>query len=338
MGEPTIHDVAKQAGVSAATVSRALNGGLVKSQTRERVRAVAQTLGYRSGGSPRRSSAVRAESIGILVTDIGNFYFADLFKGLFAVAHQHSCQLIVDDLNVEDADEVVDRVTAATAGQIVIAPRLEADMLRARFDPAKTVLVSRQLEGYVTACADDQEGMVQAMRHMASLGHRKVAYVGGSEGSWTNAKRREAFLGCADQFGLESRILGPFEPSYGGGINACDAVMLEHDLTGIVVFNDLMATGLLGGLLERGVRVPGDLSLIGFDNSVLSRVVRPRLTTVDVRQERLGGSAMRILLDMLHVGQAEDETLQGDQNQGLVIPEMLITRDSTAVPSSESRR
>ena len=62
------------------------------------------------------------------------------------------------------------------------------------------------------------------------------------------------------------------------------------------------------------------------------------LTTVDVRQERLGGSAMRILLDMLHVGQAEDETLQGDQNQGLVIPEMLITRDSTAVPSSESRR
>ena len=113
--------------------------------------------------------------------------------------------------------------------------------------------------------------------------------------------------------------------------------MLEHDLTGIVVFNDLMATGLLGGLLERGVRVPEDLSLIGFDNSVLSRVVRPRLTTVDVRQERLGSSAMRILLDMLHEGQAEDDALRGDQSQGLVIPEMLITRDSTAVPSAKSR-
>lgn len=330
MGETTIHDVARKAGVSAATVSRALNGGLVKVQTRERVKAVARSMGYTSNSSSRKTSGLRSESIGILVTDIVNFYFADLLKGLFSVAQQSNCRMVIDDLNASDANGVIDRMVSGTVGQIVIAPRLDDDLLRQRFSPVNTVFVSKRLDGYVTACADDRAGMAQAVRHLASLGHKCVAYVGGSEHSWTNTQRIEAFVDSAEQYGLESMVLGPFEPSYGGGVNACDAVMLEHDLTGIIVFNDLMAAGLLSSLQERGLRVPDDLSLVGIDNSVLSKAVRPNLTTVDVRQERLGAAAMRILMDMLHRPDMKGNEGGSDTNpSGLMIPEILLTRDST---------
>lgn len=337
MSEPTIHDVARQAGVSAATVSRALNGGLVKTQTRDRIKAVAKSMGYKSGASSRKATLSRSGSIGILVTDVGNFYFADLLKGLFSVAQGAGCRMVIDDLDGGDPDTVIKRMIAGTAGQVVIAPRLDDDFLRRRFSPDNTVFVSKQLDGYMSACADDRSGMTQAVRHLASLGHRRVAYVGGSDRSWTNTQRINAFTDSVEEYGLESMVLGPFEPSYGGGVNACDAVMLEQDLTGIVIFNDLMAAGLLSSLKERGRKVPEDCSLIGIDNSVLSRAVRPSLTTVDVRQERLGAAAMRILIDMLREFPASADPGAGKESdripERLVIPEILLTRGSTAPPS-----
>ncbi|BDR52598.1 LacI family transcriptional regulator [Bombiscardovia nodaiensis] len=334
MGEPTIQDVAKKAGVSAATVSRALNDGLVKASTRSRVQAVAQAMGYQPSAGTRKAQSNQSETIGILVTDIGNFYFTDIMKGLFNVAQRAHCRMVIADLDGPEPEATIEQVIGSTQGQVVVAPRLGSQELQEYFDPASTVLVSRRLEGYASVCADDAAGVTQAVRHLASLGHKRIAYVGGSSQSWTNEQRMEAFATSVEEYGLESVILGPFEPSYGGGVNACDALMLEPGVTGAVAFNDLMAAGLLSTLSERQVKVPEELSIVGIDNSVLSRAVRPSLTTVDVRQERLGQAAMQMVVDMLR-GEGAHAAGSAEDSANMLIPEILLTRDSTSFAQTQ---
>ncbi|MCH9276243.1 LacI family transcriptional regulator [Bifidobacterium amazonense] len=367
MAEATITDVAKAAGVAASTVSRALNGGNVKAETRERIVKLARQMGYRNGlaaldaatgvgvgaaGSVGTAAAAAAAgasgavfapgvatgtiagkgNIGVFVTDIANFYFTDIFKGLFSVAQNAGYRLFMADLDVSgDRSETIRSITGASAGQLFVSPRLSDAELKRYCDPRTTVFTNRQVEGYSSVCIDDRSGILQAVRHLASLGHRTIAYVGGADSSWANQVRCETCAEAARSFGMNCVVVGPLEPSYAGGVNAGDALLLERDVTGVVAFNDLVATGLIGRLIERGVDIPGEMSVIGVDDSVLARVVRPQLTSVDVRQERMGALAMQMLINKL-----EDAAWGGaDADDGPrveMVPEILVTRESTGVP------
>lgn len=334
MSDATIHDVARAAGVSAATVSRALNGGKVKDATRERVRKAASELDYQPNTVARDLISGRSGSgnVGVLLTDVGNFYFTDVLKGLFSVAQAAGYRVFVADIDdVADRDSLVSSVCGASEGQILVAPRMSDEDL-GRFAPENTVLVSREYEGFSCVMNDDASGMMQAVRHLASLGHRRIAYASGAARSWSNQVRVETFCRACEQYGLQSVVLGPFEPSYAGGRNVADAVTLEQDVTGVIAFNDLMASGLLSGLLERGISVPGDISLVGVDDSMLSQTLRPQLTSVGIRQERVGSLAMQMLLDMLDAKRDG----AGYMPQKSVVPEILIARNSTGVSSKRS--
>ncbi|MBW3091995.1 LacI family DNA-binding transcriptional regulator [Bifidobacterium sp. 82T10] len=382
MAEATITDVAKAAGVAASTVSRALNGGNVKAETRERIVKLARQMGYRNGlaaldeaaaaatagvagaagvagnvaaglsgavigggtgvgptaglnaglaGGPGAAASTGKGNIGVFVTDIANFYFTDIFKGLFSVAQNAGYRLFMADLDVSgDRSETIRSVTGASAGQLFVSPRLSDAELRRCCDPRTTVFTNRQVEGYSSVCIDDRSGILQAVRHLASLGHRTIAYVGGADSSWANQVRGETCAEAAKSFGMNCVVVGPLEPSYAGGVNAGDALLLERDVTGVVAFNDLVATGLIGRLVERGVDIPGEMSVIGVDDSVLARVVRPQLTSVDVRQERMGALAMQMLINKLEDA-AWGDAGAGDDDAPRVemVPEILVTREST---------
>ncbi|KFI52508.1 LacI family DNA-binding transcriptional regulator, partial [Bifidobacterium biavatii] len=282
-------------------------------------------------GGPGAAVSTGKGNIGVFVTDIANFYFTDIFKGLFSVAQNAGYRLFMADLDVSgDRSETIRSVTGASAGQLFVSPRLSDAELRRCCDPRTTVFTNRQVEGYSSVCIDDRSGILQAVRHLASLGHRTIAYVGGADSSWANQVRGETCAEAAKSFGMNCVVVGPLEPSYAGGVNAGDALLLERDVTGVVAFNDLVATGLIGRLVERGVDIPGEMSVIGVDDSVLARVVRPQLTSVDVRQERMGALAMQMLINKLEDAAWGDGGVDGDDAPHVeMVPEILVTREST---------
>lgn len=334
MGEITIHDVAKAAGVSTATVSRALNNGSVRESTRKRVRKIADQLGYHPNIAARDLTSGRfgRGNIAVFVTDVSHFYFTDVFTGLFAKAQATGYRLFVTDLELtNDVEQTVTNVISNCEGQILVSPRISDAMIRKLFPVDTTVLANRRFDGYSSVCVDDRSGILQAIRHLASLGHKRIAYVSGSSQSWSNHVRSEAFEEGCEHFGVECVVLGPFEQSYSGGVNAGDALLLEADVTAVLVFNDLVASGLMACLIERGVSIPRDMSVVGIDASLLSLALRPQLTTVDVRHERMGREAVQLLLDLL---EAHRDGLKSDVISETV-PEILITRDSTAAPCKQ---
>ncbi|OZG63414.1 MULTISPECIES: LacI family DNA-binding transcriptional regulator [Bifidobacterium] len=329
MSDATIQDVAQAAGVSAATVSRALNNGSVKQATRDRVRKAADRLGYKPNAAARDLIAGKSGkgNIAVFVTDVGNFYFTDLFKGLFAQAQSLGYRLFVADLELtNDVERTVGDVVSSCEGQVVVSPRISDTLIRRLFPQRNTVLANRQIEGYTDVCIDDRSGIMQAVRHLASLGHKRIAYISGLSHSWSNRARIDAVSRGCEEFGVECVAIGPFEPTYGGGVNAGDALMLEEGVTAVIAFNDLVASGVVSRLVERGLSIPEDISVMGIDDSVLSRASRPQMTTIDVRQERMGSQAVRLLAELLD---AEREGVEFEPVSHM-IPEILITRDSTA--------
>lgn len=336
MAETTIIDVAKAAGVAASTVSRALNGGNVKAETRERIIQLSRQMGYKGVSAVEESAQHDASqgNLGVIVTDIVNFYFTDIFKGLLSVAQNAKYRLFLADLGeTGDYRATISSVASASKGIVFVSPRLDDADIERYCDPAKTVLTNRKVDGYASVCIDDQAGILQAVRHLASLGHKHIAYVSGSDESWANSVRGATAVDVAASFGMDCVVLGSFEPSYGGGINAGDALLLERDVTGVIAFNDLVAAGMIGRLTERGLSVPGDISVVGVDDSVLSRAVRPQLTTIDVRQERVGELAMQMLLGKVDPT-AVGARVMTEPDEQAVIPELLVTRESTGlVPS-----
>ncbi|PLS29844.1 LacI family DNA-binding transcriptional regulator [Bifidobacterium parmae] len=339
MAEATITDVAKAAGVAASTVSRALNGGNVKAETRDRIMQLARQMGYRGAAvapaRPTRETAAEGGArgnLGVVVSGIGNFYFTDIFKGLFSVAQNAKYRLFVADLDASgDRVDTLQSVIGASEGQILVSPRLSDAELKRYCDPATTVFTNRQVEGFSTVGIDDASGILQAVRHLASLGHRHIAYISGSGSSYANMVRCRTCIDAAKSYGMDCIVIGPFEPTYAGGVNAGDALLLEPEITGVVAFNDLVATGLIGRLSERGVDIPGEVSVIGVDDSVLARVVRPQLTTIDVRQERMGALAMQMLINKIESAAFPEDAAEAAEPQVELVPEILVTRESTGV-------
>ena len=188
--------------------------------------------------------------------------------------------------------------------------------------------MNRQIEGYGSVALDERSGMNQALGHLASLGHRRTVYVSGPSDSWANRQRRTRFTETAEELGLEGRVVGPFQPNFAGGVIAADAVLIDDSTTAIVAYNDLMACGLVSRLVTRGVTVPGDMSVVGADDSLLAEVSRPQLTSIATMQGRIGRAAAQLVLGLVaprSPGAADDAPMR----QELVIPEGFLVREST---------
>ena len=308
----TVHDVARAAGVSISTVSRALAAPeRVAAETRDRVTRVAAELGYRPNHAASGLRMGRTQAVGLLVPDLENPYFATVTKAVQARARAEGYEVFVADSD-EDADveaELIGALAARTDGVLVASPRSADAELRAGLVGVTAVLVSRELSAQddsealeiPSVSVDDADGVAQALGHLSALGHRAVGIAAGPLTSWSGERRVAGLIAAAEHRDVELVELGTFQPYFAGGVQAADHA-LASGVTAVVAFNDLMALGILDRLRHRGVDVPGQMSVVGFDDVQLATLVSPALTTVHAPLARLGRRAVDLLIARLRGG------------------------------------
>ncbi len=293
----TLRDVARAAGVSPATASRALaHPSSVSADRRERVQAAAAQLGYRAG---RDDAGAGQRRLGLIVPDMQNPFFSGIAKGVQHRARAAGLTVVVADADEDPRleTELVHRMTSEVDGIVLCSPRMPDQALAALPQQPRIVLVNRESEHLRSVVIDNEDGIRQAVAHLHALGHRRIAYAGGQWGSWSDRERRRgleiAAHGVAD---VELIQLGHFPTVFAGGVAAADLVAASG-ATAVVAHNDLIALGILDRLRARGTDVPGRVSVVGFDDIPAATQVSPGLTTVAVPMRLLGRAAVDLLLD-----------------------------------------
>lgn len=328
-GSVTVRDVAREAKVSAATVSRALSSpDLVAAHTRTRILEAAELLGYNATPLVRGAQAKRTGNFGLVVPDLENPYFASVTKGVQARALTQGYAVFVADSD-EDARtelDLVRRLAAQVDGLILCSPRMSDADLAAAAQETPSVVVNRNLEGLTSISADDGDVVRQALEHLYALGHRHVGYVGGPTGSYSDKQRRNGIESVVPNLpGLKVTSIGAFAPVFGGGRSAADLVVASG-VSAVLAYNDLVALGIISRLGNRGIEVPRDMSVVGIDGIEAGMLVNPALTTVRAPLRRFGRTAVDLLIDKLSPNAGPDHSEY--------LPVDLVVRQSTAVPPS----
>jgi LacI family transcriptional regulator len=297
---PTISQVAEAAGVSRATVSRAFTRpGMLSAETVRRVKAIAKKIGYVPNHTARALSTGRYGNFALVVPDVANPFFPPLIRAAQVEAEKLDFCLFLgnSDENPAQEEKLVSRFSAQVEGFILASSRLSDERIRLQAARRPLVLINRDVKGIPRVLMDSGTGVAEAVDHLASLGHKRIAYVSGPKSSWSNAQRRAAVQRRAKVHALQVRIvpaqLASFETGY-----AAAAAILEHGATAAVTFDDLMAQGALAGLAARGVSVPADVSIIGCDD-VLGAMTYPPLSSVSNACTEAGRVAVSLLMDML---------------------------------------
>lgn len=301
----TIADVAARAGVSLATVSRVMNGkNSVDPALAERVREAALSLDYTASPLARSLVLGRTQTVAVVVPDLGNPTFQGALRGLSAGAAREGYHVLVAD-SFEQASE--ERVLALEArrrcdGIVLCAPRMDADEFEALLPQINPVVVINRDPSPTSApmvAADYRSGLTKLLTHLRGLGHERLAYLAGSEHAASNVNRLAAVADFGAAHPGSSVEVLPGGVTFADGYAAAGSI-LASGATGVLAFNDLAAMGLLSALTERGVRVPEDISVTGFDDIEFARYTTPPLTTASVPVEELGEQAWSRLWDLLN--------------------------------------
>lgn len=320
----TIYDVARAAGVSPSTVSRTFSRpGRVSAATAERIRQVARELGYqaRSGAPPQAPTSSRV--IGLLVTDVTNPAGFRIVRGAQSAAAEAGYVVTILDTRESEAleREVIERTLPLLDALIMVGPRLPDAELRAVAGSLPVVLLNRRVSGLTCLVPDLAAGVRASVRHLRDLGHRSITYLAGPEASWDDGLRWRALRDTASQLGLTAQRFGPLPPTLQGGRGAAAEVIARGDRA-VICSNDMMAIGLMVGLNERRVSVPGQVSIIGHDSIFAGSLITPALTTVGAPLTQMGAIATQHLIAKL-TGTAAEEA------SGPSLPVQLMVRGST---------
>lgn len=321
----TIYDVAARAGVAPSTVSRAFSRpGRVSAATHAKVMAAAKELGYRSAPPPVQKRGQRHDRLGIEVPDLTNPYFAELISGMQEAVKEHDHMLLLLD-SVEDEDRERQSLLSAVDvvdGIVLAGTRLSDATLNHLTKRIPVVVMNRRVAGLDSVTPDYEHGMAQAMAHLAENGTRLVTYVAGPVNSWSDAERWRAARSAAKAHGIQIRRHGPYPPATSGGEQAFEDLqgVLPH---AVICYNDLIALGFLVAALRAGVRVPGELSVIGHDDIPLARFVGGGLTTLATPKRAQGRAAVDRLIRRIENPSAHRTPLEGSQ------PVRLVVRGST---------
>lgn len=328
----TIKDVARAAGVSVATVSRALNGAdNVLPDTRERILQLARELRYAPSGAARSLITRRTDTIGALLPDLHGEFFSELIRGIDQAARARGLHLLLSSSHgdAEEAAAALRAMNGRVDGLLVMSPHADEDEdFLARNLPAglPTVLLNSGVsQTQHPAFVVDNFGGARAMtEHLVAQGFQRIAFLGGPAGNW---EARERLRGYRDGLPPGRRALlldGDF--SEDGGRRAGRALALQQPPERPDVLfcaNDIMAVGALQALTDAGLRVPEDIALAGFDDIPIARYVRPALTTVRVPIAALGGQALVALAAELDTGSDTDT-----HTAPAVMPVALVVRES----------
>jgi len=295
-------DVARVAGVSVATVSRALaKPHEVAPATRAKVLETARGMGYRPNLAARSLITGRTGNIGLIVPDLENPFFASVTKGVQSRARNAGYAVFIADSDEDPSQEaeLVRNLSKQVDGMVLCSPRAPESVIAELALECTLVLVNRRCGDIPTVTVDNLEGVRQAMVHLRALGHRRIAFVGGPSTSWSNHERIAGFQAVgAKHADMELIDLGSFQPYVSGGIAAADLV-IASGATAVLAYNDLVAFGLLERMRQRGVSVPEDISVVGVDNIPMAALTSPALTSVGIPLVNCGRAGVDMLLSLV---------------------------------------
>ena len=307
----TIKEVAREAGVSVATVSRALNEtGPVRAETRRRIREVADRLRYVPHGAARSLITNRTSTVGVLLPDLYGEFFSEVIRGIDQTARRHGYHLLVSSSHSDRAEvEAAFRAMRGRVdGLIIMTPEIDSETLEANLSATvPVVLLNCHVDGESndSITIDNYGGAYAMVRHLIGLGHRRIALIRGAARNQDASERlrgyRDAMAVLGGAWTPDLELPGDFTEE--SGHEAVEHLLsLSPRPTALFAANDSMAIGALSALAAAGLQVPDDIALTGFDDIPIARFTTPPLTSVHVPITDLGSRGMRSLLEALEVG------------------------------------
>lgn len=299
-GQPTIYDVARLAGVSPATVSRALGSGSSSPATRRLVRDAASKLGFRANLIARALNTGNTRSVGFIVPDLTNPIFSAILRAAEREAGLHGYTMVLVDTDEDQHAErqAAERLGRVADGIILVTPRDNDGQIQNLAARIPVVCVNRHIDGVESVVVDVEPGTTAALEHLVELGHQHVVFVPGPANSWLMQQRIAIIERESARLGLRLTLL----PAGLGELERGELVAADVLATGATVvlcLNDLVAFGLMIGLRRLGVDLPEEMSLVGYEDILGPTFSEPTLTSIALPAADLGRVAATVMLAKL---------------------------------------
>lgn len=332
----TIKDVAREASVSVATVSRVFNdAAVVRPETARRIREVAARLRYAPHGGARSLITSRTQTLGVLLPDLYGEFFSELIHGIDVTARREGYHILVSRSweGRTEIEEAVRAMRGRVDGLLLMSPHIDADSLLHVPAGLPVVMLCSPSKGtdVDSVIIQNFPGARDMVAHLISFGHRRIAIIKGATGNHDAAERLRGYRAALKDAGLtaDKSLERDGDFTEAGGYAAARALMaLETRPTAIFAANDSMAIGALSALREAGVRVPEEVAVAGFDDIPLAHYMDPPLSSVRVPISDLGARAVEILLD--RITNKDGHTLRRER-----VSTELVIRRSTGAPCAE---
>lgn len=318
----TIVDIARELNLASSTVSRALNNHEgINASTRALVLETASRLGYRANASARSLHSGKTQSLGLIIPDIRMPFFAQIAKAAQARARISNLAVYIADSEYDTALELelISAMRQDVDGLLLCSPRSsDKDLLESTLG-IPTVAIHREVQGISSVVTNQQDGMRQAISHLNSLGHTTIAYLSGPEGSWNASERLRAFKNLQPDH--EGLIFGPIVDEFEGGRGYADAIFTSN-ATAVITYCDISALGLLARLKSRGISIPEQLSVVGFDGLDVSTITTP-ISSISLPRRLSAQTAVDLLKNTIEAPTAAHPGL-------ITLPTELLVRESTS--------
>ena len=338
----SIRDVAKRARVSIATVSRAMNNPeTVDPETAKRVRRAAEELNYFPDSHARSLVSGRSRILGLIVSDITNPFFPELVKGFEDVALSHGYEIMVGSTNYDSARmalcvrRLMERKVEGVAIMTSEMDQALIEQLVRRRIPSVFLDVGSVRAFISNIQVDYASGIHQAVSHLLQLGHSRIGFISGPLGLKSARIRRQAFLACLKDAGVlgEEELVREGDHTIDGGLEAMTSLLARAKYpTAVLASNDLTAIGAMRAIRRKGLAVPRDVSIIGFDDIHFAAFTEPPLTTVALSRWELAENAIHALMRHVELEKSE-KAIRGAE---YTITPALVIRESTARPALRS--
>ncbi|HSB17111.1 MAG TPA: LacI family DNA-binding transcriptional regulator [Bryobacteraceae bacterium] len=328
----TLEEVARRAGVSTATVSRVLNkAGVVRETTRKRVLQAARELRYHPNLHARTLAGAKSNTLGMIVSNIENPFFIDIFRSLESAALQRGYEVVVEHTDYKSSRLVTcarAMLGRRVAGLAAIVSEMEPSLIEELTESDVPVVfydVGLPARNITNIRVRYERGMQRTVEYLYSMGHRRMAFVGHHASLGPLQARKKTFIETMARYSGQVQFTAALNTDSPAGGKQAAHELLASDFrpTAVLCVNDFMALGVIRELRDQGFSVPRDISVTGFDNIQLSEFSNPALTTVNIPRRKIGQMAFEAL--------APKES-SGDRPREFVIDPELLVRESTGPP------
>ncbi|MFX3617445.1 MAG: LacI family DNA-binding transcriptional regulator [Sporolactobacillus sp.] len=302
----TIRDVARNAGVSPATVSRVLNNkGYVSEEKKDRIEKVIQEMGFEPNQVARGLAKKTSNTLALIVSDITNPFFPELAKGAEHVAHSKGYSLLLGNtkgVDNEENDYINILMNKYIDGVIIATHDIDSQLLGQHTKMPMVILeMENNIENACTIKVDNLQGSIRATEHLISVGCKRIAHIYGPQYDQTAKERLAGYQKVIHEHAALEEIIVPGDFTIDGGIAAVGQLLSGHpQIDGLFVGNDLMAVGVMKELSRLHIRVPEDIAICGFDGIYLTKVVSPEITTIEQPIYQMGELAAEKLINRIN--------------------------------------